>query len=237
MGYARLVRRLIDLSNAYDPRAGLDAAMFLSDDDAAALRDGRLLSLIRKMQMSRCGELIASKLVERLPGPLPAVGAGLTNTQGLVEWFVEAPNGRSFGWQAQGSQFRLVAITSKRDPKSRPRREELVEEHHVDFFDFSLPDELRGLLAAYAGSKSWLGYEPDFVYRYETLALTSPGPSSLDWLFGFLRRRTLTPTVGGANARWRHDGCVTDDLEIKPPGDTKGSTNNQTGTLTSLPPS
>jgi hypothetical protein len=168
-GYTRLVGRLVNLRDAFDPLQDLDAPMFLDAADSEPLQTGRVSPLICKMQMSRCAEQIAASLEERLDAPIAEVSAGLTNTQGLVQWFTPGPKGRYFGWQAQGHQVRLVGIASKRDPKKREQRERVIEESHLDYFDFTVPPGLEGLLTPYTGKKPWLGYEPDFVYRYQTL--------------------------------------------------------------------
>jgi hypothetical protein len=157
--------------------------MFLEPEQAAALREARALSFVRKLQMSRCAGLLAQRLAAHLPADLIRVGAGLTNTQGLVELFFPGPSGRQFGWQLQGTQLRFVVITGSRDPKPRPAREATVKTDHGDYFEEPRPpDDLASLLTPYAGKKQWLGYEPNFVYRYQTLSPATTWTQLLDLL-------------------------------------------------------
>lgn len=168
--YARLVRDLVNIAEALDPLSDLDEPMLLSDEELALLREGRLLPLVLKMRVSRAAEQIRASLSHALSVPVGEVEANLTNAQGLNSWFIRGPAGRHFGWQAQGQQFRLAVITARRDPKRRDEREAVVKREHHNYFDFTLPTgPLEGLLQPYTGAKEWLGYEPNFVYRYQTL--------------------------------------------------------------------
>ncbi|MFC5263021.1 PD-(D/E)XK nuclease family protein [Kribbella qitaiheensis] len=168
-GYSSLVRQLVTLRDKIDPLAELNSPMFLDAGEKEVLHEGRLLALVLKMQMSRCAEVLNAGIDGLLTGPRPKVVANFSRGEGLVEWLVPGPRGRHFGWQAQGRQFRLVGITSDQDPRARSQREQLMDLDHESYFNFDLPDGLAGLLNPYRGQKVWLGYEPDFVYRYATL--------------------------------------------------------------------
>ncbi|MGI8415098.1 MAG: hypothetical protein ACR2P2_02600 [Nakamurella sp.] len=54
---------------------------------------------------------------------------------------------------------------------NRADREQLIEARHEAYFDlFGLAD-ICPLVRPQLGRQSWLGYEPDFVYRYGRLDL------------------------------------------------------------------
>ena len=163
--YAEMVGRLDEVARLYDPAGTLHEAVKLSPAERDALSDGRLLSLVEKVRAGRFAELATQAIGGELR-ELGAVGAGLSNGWGLNEWFVVGHAGRRFGWQIQGSQFKLAVLTGPRDPKDRPRREKLVQDAYEPFFDFTPPDHLPHALEGYKGKKVWLGYEPNFVYRY-----------------------------------------------------------------------
>jgi hypothetical protein len=158
----------VALREAVDPIAHLDGPMLLGQAETDTLQEGRLLALLLKMQMSRCAEMVSSSLGRSLD-PRAQVVASLTNGRGLVEWFTHGTQARHFGWQAQGRQFRLVGIAGGQDPKTRQGREQVMLDQHLDYFDFSLPVDFEDLLLPYHGKKDWLGFEPDFVYRYSFL--------------------------------------------------------------------
>ncbi len=169
-GYAALVSALVDLAHEFDPARRMNGQMFLAPADVSRLQGGRLLSLVRKLQYGRIALEIEALIPDSHGADIAPVHVGLTNTDGFVEWFLPGPKGRAFGWQAQGVAFRLAGLTSPHDPKPRPAREQVMETDHLDFFDFTLPSHLDGLLIPYAGKKRWLGYEPNFVYRYQRIA-------------------------------------------------------------------
>lgn len=163
--YAEMVGRLDEVARLYDPAGTLHEAVKLSPAERDALSEARLLSLVEKVRAGRFAEL-ATRAIADAHGEIGEVGSGLSNGSGLNEWFIVGPAGRRFGWQVQGEQFRLAIVTGPRDPKDRPRREELVRALYEPFFDFTPPNHLRHALETYRGTKVWLGYAPNFVYRY-----------------------------------------------------------------------
>lgn len=167
-GYTDLVRGLVDVAEGFDIASRLDEHLGLDAGLIEVLREARMLSLVRKLQVARCSALIAEALLG-MPGlDGVSVGARLTNTEGLIELFVSAPKGRQFGWQIQGSQVRLVMLTGGRDKKTIAGRNEAAVGQEK-YFTFDLPDHLAALTTPYRGRKEWLGFGPEFVHRYETL--------------------------------------------------------------------
>lgn len=161
--YCTLVRRLVALREALSSGTDPDAPWALDPALRARLQERRLLALAEKLRATALAQRVARELGDDVP-----ITRSLSNTHGLIDQFVPGPRGRHFGWQFQAGQLRLVVITAKRDPSARPRREAIVESEHLDYFDFDRAGA--GHLAPYAGKKPWLGYEPNFVYRYRPVA-------------------------------------------------------------------
>ena len=187
--YAKLVSTLLDVVRAMDPERHLDSPAFLPSDVRSALAEARALALVRKMQAARCAQLLRQRLVSTLPRDLVQIGAGVggASKEALVELFLPAPQGRRFGWQLEGRKLRLVGLVGGRDPRSgkgaRARRESIMETQHLEFWErFTPPEPLSGLLTPYSGRLTWLGFEPDFVYRYRTLAESTTWAELLDLL-------------------------------------------------------
>lgn len=166
--YAQLVRRLVDLADALDIQHDLDGPVQVDPALTADLREARLLSLVRKLQVSRCAAQINERLANADPG-LPEVGAALSNTEALMDFFVPSERGRHVGWQIQGSQVRLAMLTGPRDQTSVEGRNRVAAER-LEYFEFDLPGHLASLLTPYLGRKEWLGFGHRFVHRYQSLA-------------------------------------------------------------------
>jgi hypothetical protein len=167
--YAELVAQLDAVARAYDPNVNLDEAVLLPTSEREHLARGRVLSLVDKVRVGRFAQLAtnAQSAEIRRAGP---VGAGLYHTIGLNDWFVKGCPGREFGWQIQGNQFRLSVMFIGPHNKSREAREQEVTDYYSDYFDFTRPEALKGTLTPHQGKKLFLGFEPDMVYRYATLA-------------------------------------------------------------------
>jgi hypothetical protein len=167
--YVEMIGRLDEVATAYDPAAARDAPMALSAEERGFLVQSRLQSLVEKVRAGRFAE-VATLALRNEVGDAGAVSSGLTNGSALNDWFVPGPEGRLFGWQVQGGQFRLAVITGPNDPRVRRDREALVKELYEPYFDFTPPEGLVHTLSGYTGKKEWLGFEPAFVYRGASLA-------------------------------------------------------------------
>ncbi|USQ81190.1 PD-(D/E)XK nuclease family protein [Ornithinimicrobium faecis] len=168
VAYATMVERLDAVAGLYDPALAPGEQVRLTPDERELLIDARLLSLVEKVRAGRFAEQVTKEIRDAL-GSVPEVGAGLSNGSGVNSWWIPGPRGRQFGWQLQGGQFRLVVITGSRDRKKRSEREALVQSLYASFFDFTVVEGVPDILTEYTGRKDWLGYEPNFVYRYASL--------------------------------------------------------------------
>lgn len=179
--YADLVDQLADVRAAFDPVVDLDGPVALDPAIPVRLREARLLPLVEKIRTSRLAWLVRERI-----GAEARVSTNMSHSTGQVMHWVEGPAGRFFGWQLQAGQFRLVVITAEEDPKPRAARESLVDREYSDYFDFADGGGL--LLDAKVGRKSWLGYEPNFVYRYRVLAPGVTWRECADLCAGFSER-------------------------------------------------
>lgn len=161
--YQRLVIKLVALRDSLQElrasnRWGLNPA------ERTRLREARALPLAEKMLVT----MRAQDIRQRLDQPDLFLEVGLSNTLGRVTYFHPADSSRDIrGWQMQGNQFRFfVKVTDKRllGNDAREARERYVAEKHGTYFS-SFP---RTILQP-AQSKEWLGYNPDFVYKYKVI--------------------------------------------------------------------
>lgn len=163
--YVKMVTDLVDLAEAVDPVANMDWPLRLDPTLDAALSQARLKALVLKLQMSRCAELLEQELSQRL-APDVEVGAGLSRTKGVLQFWIQGEKGRHFGWQVEGDQFRRVLILEPRR-RTPDKRNETAAALHPDWFSFDgLPQTHLG---ANRARKPWNGYGSDFVYQYRPL--------------------------------------------------------------------
>ena len=185
--YTAMVARLDEVARLYDPAGTLHEAVRLSQAERSALLEARLLSLVEKVRAGRFAEL-ATREITDAHGEIGEVGSGLSNGWGFNEWFILGRAGRRFGWQIQGEQLRLAIVTGPKDPRPRPKREELVRDLYEEFFDLTPPVHLGHTLEKYMGNKVWLGYEPNFVYRYARITPNTTWTELLTLALWFTRQ-------------------------------------------------
>lgn len=153
----------------------------VSDDEPMAL-DGESDRLLRSIRMhDAIGKLRARSAIaaarshsHEALGDLPIRWEALyTNAAPLNAAFLDKGDGDWLGWQYQGGQWRVVVITNQHygtDPDSRARRHAYVAERYADWFDFAPVASLTGRSTAVIprteAAGGYLGYNPDFVYRY-----------------------------------------------------------------------
>lgn len=179
-GYRRLLDRLLCLSDHFQAMSDedfKDQSYFVDDDLSQRARDGRVLTLIEKMRMSKLAALIQSALqIDR-----PEVVPGLTRSIGLIEFFADSSEGIQFGWQIQGKQFRLAA---RCNPDEREQRGDAITRlkrieagaETVRYFDHL--NELEGMIEKRTG-KPWCRYSDksagagessvNFLYKYRKI--------------------------------------------------------------------
>ena len=165
--YASLVAGLTRVRDAVRPESGLEPWL-LDEATRSALRVLRVLPLVEKM---RC-ELLAQRLRDE-EGDL-RLDINLTNSVGSVTYFhTPLASGHQLGWQVQGPQFRLAAVTGadKRlsGPSKQAKRLEAVATAYRDYFDFAALAPSSDILGADRSRKDWLGYNPNFVYQYRPI--------------------------------------------------------------------
>lgn len=166
--YVALVGKLIAVRDQYVGDATQNRPIKLTAFERALLREARLLPLVEKLRMAGLAEAINERLGQDLP-----VKFGLSNTHGLAEVLLPAPSGHIFGWQYQAGQLRLAVILHDGEggpwKDRRADRDQYVQQHFSDFFDFTVLRAADTILGPYAGKMTWLGYEPAFVYKYRPI--------------------------------------------------------------------
>ncbi len=168
--YATLVTRLVAVRDRYSVHSGHLQRVKLGAVERNRLQDARLLPLVEKLRIAG----LAALITEHTSRP---VEIGLSNTHGLAQCSAKGRvSGHHFSWQYQSGQIRLaVALDQTAGPTWRGRRtdrERLVEQYFQDFFDFTnaaVEPDMHSVLDEYTGNMIWLGYEPDFVYKYRPL--------------------------------------------------------------------
>lgn len=168
--YANLVEGLARLVAAVQPES-TDEPFLLNADTLTQLSELRVRPLVEKLRVL----YLCDAVQQRAPEAPGHFGINLTNTTGVVDYGVSIPSKRRVkdlvGWQLQGGQFRLMVIvpaqTQLLGPKKRVAREEYVEGHCQDYFQFDqLPGSEMALKPRSWENGKWNGYNPDFVYRY-----------------------------------------------------------------------
>lgn len=165
--YVELVRLLVGLRDSFAISETGSEPLHLSVDAREELRGARLLPLVEKLRIAGMASTI-----EMLMRSSVTVEVGLSNTRGRMDFHARTGGGHYVGWQYQGGQMRLsVILDDDIDGPWRNRRaerERFVEQTFLDYFDFDVAESASRLLGEYSGrKKKWLGYEPDFIYRYK----------------------------------------------------------------------
>jgi hypothetical protein len=181
--YCSFIRSLHALADVAGD-VGPDDPIALDDATREVLRDIRLHDAIGKLRARVTIAAARARTTPLLPGAQIRWEALFTNSTPLVAAFLDRRDGDWLGWQYQGSQWRVVVITSKHkgtDPDTRARRHAYVAERYADWFDFTAITTLTGRpIGAVPPTEArgeYNGYNPDFAYRYRSCP-TSPVPSS-----------------------------------------------------------
>ncbi|MGW5456238.1 PD-(D/E)XK nuclease family protein [Nocardia sp. NPDC003979] len=167
--YSRLITLLLTVRDDYDVAHDMDQPVLLPPPCRQALDAARVLPLVEKLRISGLSTLIAAEV-----GSEVGVGVGFSNTHGKVEFSTEGLSKHRFGWQYQGGQLRISVVLSDTAggpwKGRRTAREHLVQKNFGDYFDFEVVTDADHRLGQYSGRNlPWLGYEPDFVYRYRPI--------------------------------------------------------------------
>ncbi|MCT1886375.1 PD-(D/E)XK nuclease family protein [Dietzia cinnamea] len=176
--YTEMVGHLVDLAAEYDPRRDLKSPFWLEAKLQESLEEARLASLVKKLQMARCGELIRERLnaaCERSDGARVDAGMSARSKGGIVQHFIEYKSGRvtrKIGWQLEGRQLRLVGILGDKEWRriDPDQRGQILEEENEGYFSFKEEfEQFSNLLEPYPGKREWLQYGEQFRYRYSTV--------------------------------------------------------------------
>jgi hypothetical protein len=142
----------------------------LTSAERGVLGELRVLPLVEKMR----GVVLAQLIRRKLDREDLDLEVSLSNSIGLVPFYSRPlAHGHQVGWQLQGGQFRL-AVATRQDARffgrsKRPAREALVASEYAEHFSFDLLPRAGDVLGPPTARKPWLGYNPDFVYRYRPL--------------------------------------------------------------------
>lgn len=161
--YRALVHRLLSLAEAVDPAQTLDEPFAVPAEVNALLGTG-LKGDVTRLRFSYLARIIQS----RFPDPKAFEVTG--SRDGLISYWRRLSPTRRLGWQFQSQSLRYqVTIEDPhlQDEAKRHERERIVEAEHLDFFDFTAIEVILGgaLSPKTFAPGSWLGFNPDNVYR------------------------------------------------------------------------
>ena len=162
--YRALIHRLVALAEAVDPAQALDEP-FSATEIVAQLPGGGLDGAIARMRFSGLAQVVQAHFDEAKSFE---VGG---DRGGIITYWRRLADKRGIGWQFQESQLRYFITVEDPDLQGkthRGEREKIVEAEHADFFDHT---GVETILGSYLRAKSyapgtWLGFNPDFVYRH-----------------------------------------------------------------------
>lgn len=162
--YRALVHRLVALAEAVDPAQALDE-QFSATDVVAQLPGGGLDGAIARMRFSGLAQVVQSHFDEIKSFEVGGARGG------LITYWRRLSATRGIGWQFQENQLRLQITIEDADLQGgthRSAREAIVEAEHLDFFDHADVEAVLGpeLKAKTYPPGTWLGFNPDFVYRH-----------------------------------------------------------------------
>lgn len=165
--YCALVRRLVELKNAVDPRQDLDGPFSVQ----ATLDDLHHKSFAHPLQRMRYTGL-AQLVAETYGAQVPLV-VDLSHASGSLTFTRALSETRSIGWQFQESQLRLFVLVrdqeliGKGDERAAARAR-VAEAVYADFADHAAVEPVLGELLQPKSFEPgvWRRFAPDFVYRY-----------------------------------------------------------------------
>jgi hypothetical protein len=169
--FAETLARLADVAGFVGP----DEAIAVDESMGLMLRGIRLFDGISKLRarvaIAAARKSLDPELAERIRWE-----AGFSNAHPLNAAFLDRDDGDWLGWQYQGDQWRVVAITDRhkgRTDKERDARHIYVAQHYASWFDFTPIERLTGrpidVVPPTEARDEFNGYNPDFVYRYRKL--------------------------------------------------------------------
>ncbi len=171
--FITLLQDLVDESG----EPGADEPVEVDESTREILSSIRLHDAIGKLRARSAIAAVARSMASQVELSEIIYHANFTNSQPLMEAFLNCKNGDSIGWQLQGEQWRLAIKTGVhvgRSAELRDKRFDHVSRNYGGWFDFSDIPTLIGKSISVNSTKekngSYTEYQPDFVYRYRNLS-------------------------------------------------------------------
>lgn len=165
--YRVLVRRLVELKDAVDPRQDVEGP-FAVDEAFGMLPSKYFLGPIQRMRFSGLAQLISDEFGEHLP-----LVVDISKAEGSITYTRRVSDDRAVGWQFQGGQLRLFVLVQDaglagKGDRLAAARAAIADAEYVSFADFSSVTTVLGerLGPLVQGPGEWRRFAPDFVYRY-----------------------------------------------------------------------
>lgn len=165
--YRVLVRRLVELKDAVDPRQDVEGP-FALDEAFGILPSKYFFGPIQRMRFSGLAQLISDEFGEHLP-----LVVDISKAEGSITYTRRLSDDRAVGWQFQGGQLRLFVLVQDaglvgKGERLAAARAAIVDAEYVSFADFSSVAAVLGkrLGPLVQGPGEWRRFAPDFVYRY-----------------------------------------------------------------------
>jgi hypothetical protein len=169
--YCALVRRLVELKDAVDPRQDIEGPFSVQ----AALGDLHHKTFAGPLQRMRFTGL-AQAVVETYGAQLP-LKVDLSHAAGSLTYTRALNDSRSIGWQFQEAQLRMFVLVRDRGLVGKGEelavaRARVAEAEYVDFAELTVAEDvLGGLLEPKSFEPGvWRKFAPDFVYRYRKVS-------------------------------------------------------------------
>jgi hypothetical protein len=165
--YRSLVRRLVELKDAVDPRKDLDGPFSVT----AALGKLHHKSFTGPLQRMRFTGL-AQAISEEHGSPL-SLEVDVSRSKGLITYFRELSETRTIGWQFQEAQLRLFVLVQDeglagKGSERAAARAKVADAEYDGLVDFATAEAVLGdlLQPKTFVPGTWQRFAPDFVYRY-----------------------------------------------------------------------
>lgn len=165
--YRVLVRRLVELKDAVDPRQDVEGA-FAVNEALGSLPSKYFLGPIQRMRFSGLAQLISDEFGEQLP-----LVVDISKAEGLITYTHRLSDDRAVGWQFQGGQLRLFVLVQDaglvgKGDRLAAARAAIADAEYLSFAEFESASAVLGerLGPLVQGPGEWRRFAPDFVYRY-----------------------------------------------------------------------
>lgn len=173
--YRALVRRLVELKDAVDPRQDVEGP-FAVDQAFGILPSKYFLGPIQRMRFSGLAQLISDEFGEHLP-----LVVDISKAEGSITFTHRLSDDRAVGWQFQGGQLRLFVLVQDaglvgKGDRLAAARAAIADAEYLSFADFECASAVLGerLGPLVQGPGEWRRFAPDFVYRYCKVDPTTP---------------------------------------------------------------